>query len=105
MKLLKNPLPDLVQAVDAASKVLALQADLLFLNQELKLEKQIKRLVCLVLGLVLLNSLLFFTFFWIGTALHESGWSASSLALAFFLFFGMLLGIVAFLGGRINHGK
>ena len=99
---LENPFPKLAEAADAATRIVSLQTDLFLLKQELRTIRQIKRIIWVAAGLILLNLLLTLTFFWIQTGLHESGWSAFSLAFMSFLFFGILTLITGTAAFRLN---
>jgi hypothetical protein len=88
----ENPFTDIAEATDAMAKMITLQKDLFVLTQELKTLRQLKRTLWLGAGLITLNLLLFFTFFWIQMSLHEAGWSAVSLAIISALFFGLCAG-------------
>jgi len=92
-----NPLLDipfnLMEASDAAAKIISLQKDLFVLNQEIKTLRQIKRSLYLIASLICLVTLLILTFYWIGEGLHENGFSPFTLALLSALFFGLLIGV------------
>src|SRR4051794_3075512 len=103
MPSLESPFPHIAEATDAATKILALQADLFLLNQELKTLRQIKRAIWLGVGFILLNLLLTLTFFWIEMGLHENGWSSFSLALLTLVFFGILAAASALMALRVGQ--
>jgi predicted PurR-regulated permease PerM len=100
---LQNPLTHLVQAADAASKVLSIQAELFVLNQELRTLRQIKRGIWAGIGLLCFALLISFTLYWVQIALHERGWSALSLAMISFIFFGILCGVALYTAIRVGQ--
>lgn len=102
---LENPFPSIATATDAASKIVALKADLFLLNQELKTIRHIKRIVLAGCGLIFLNLLLTLSFYWISVSLYEQGWSALSLAGLSFAFFGAIIAAIIFAANRIGKEK
>lgn len=90
---LEDPIPSLLTATDAATKIISLERDLFVLKQELKTVNQIKRAILAGAALILLNLLLTLTFYWIEMGLHESGWSSFAVAVLSFVFFGLGVGL------------
>lgn len=84
----EDPIPSIMEATDAATKILSLERDLFVLKQELRTINQIKRAILAGAALILLNLLLTLTFYWLEMGLHERGWSSFILALISFVFFG-----------------
>lgn len=108
MSALKNPIAEISEATDAATKILTLQADLFLLKQEVKTLRQIRKAVFFGISLIFLNLTLIFTFYWLGMSLHEQGWSASSLmVLSFFIFgaFSVFAALYAIKIGQDPKGK
>jgi hypothetical protein len=89
---MKNPLPHLREATDAASKIAYLQRDLYVLNAELQAIRQARRVGFGIAGVIFLNIMLTLTLFWGSQALHEAGWSAGILAITSLVLFGLLSG-------------
>ena len=90
----ENPIPDILEATDAAAKIVSIQSNLFVLQQELKTLRQLKRTLWIGASLIFLNLLLTLSFYWLGVGLHEKGWSANSLALLCILVFGGIIGLL-----------
>lgn len=93
MSRFKNPIPDILEASEAAARIISLQADLFMLNQELKTLRQLKKTLWIGGSVMLMNVLLTLSFFWLGEGLHEAGWSPYVLAVTCAVFFGLFIGI------------
>ena len=100
---MRNPLPDLLEATDAAAKLLTIGRDLAVLKAELKAARQAKRVGWTVAVLLFSALLVLFTYAWATVALHESGWSAESLTLVSLILFGGMAVLSAF--AALRYGK
>jgi hypothetical protein len=85
---MKNPMPHLREATDAAAQIFYLKRDLYVLKAEIEAVRQAKRFALIAAGALSLNLALTLSLFWITQGLHESGWSAVRIAVASFLFLG-----------------
>ncbi len=103
MPTLENPLPQIAEAADAATKIASLQMKLFMLNQEVKAMRQLKRAVWIGVGLLLFNLLITLTAYWVEMDLYERGWSALSLAWMSLFIFGLLAALTALIAIRVGE--
>ncbi|MDR3607270.1 MAG: hypothetical protein P4M08_07815 [Oligoflexia bacterium] len=91
---LRNPLPPLRKATDAAANIIFLERDLYVLKAELRAARQMRKVALLAASVVSFGIALGLSLFWLTQTLHEAGWSSGFLAIASFVILNCLTGFL-----------